>query len=150
MFLPILTQRFKKRSYSIDSKTTLGGVLDNMAKNKSLTQWAFWIGAIISVLLGIGAAAQASYATNKWIPVILVVLGLIVGFANITAKETVSFLVAAVALVAFGASGLNTLDTVIPKLGTLLGSAVQAFSWFIGAAAIVVAVKTAWMEASGK
>lgn len=120
-----------------------------MAKN-NLTNWAFLIGALLAVLVGIGQAAQASYATNQWIPVILVVLGLVVGIVNIQAKEMTSFLVAAIALLAFGAGGLSTLDNVIPKLGTLLGSSVQAFSFFIGAAAIVVAVKEAWMLASRK
>ena len=110
----------------------------------NLTHWAFLIGAIISVLIGIGAAAQLTFATNQWIPVVLVVLGLAVGFYNITAKETVGFLVAAIALLAFGGSGLTTLDTLIPKLGTLLASTVQAFSFFVGAAAVIVAFKEAW------
>jgi len=120
-----------------------------MRKGK-LTQWAFLLGAIISVLVGVLAALQSSFAANKWIPVILVVLGLIVGLVNVTSKEVVGFLVAAIALVAFSSSGLSTLDNLIPKLGTLLGSAVQAFAFFVGAAAVVVAVKEACMLASKK
>ncbi|MBN2421032.1 hypothetical protein JXB27_02015 [Candidatus Woesearchaeota archaeon] len=121
-----------------------------MKKSKSLTDWAFLIGAVVSILVGIGAALQAGYASNKWIPVILVVLGLIVGLVNVTAKEVVGFLVAAIALLAFGSGGLSTLDTLIPKLGTLLGSSVQAFSFFVGAAAVVVALKAVWGVESKK
>ena len=115
-----------------------------MAKQKSLSDWAFLIGAIIAVLVGIGQAAQAAYASNQWIPVILVILGLVVGFLNVSAKSTTAFLVAAVALVAVGTGGLTSLDNLIPRLGTLLGSAVQAFTFFVGAAAVVVAVKEAY------
>ena len=119
-------------------------------KKGKLTNWAFLLGAVISLLVGVLAALQSSFAANKWIPVVLVVLGLIVGLINVTQKEVVGFLVAAVALVAFSSSGLSTLDTLIPKLGTLLGSAVQAFAFFVGAAAIVVAVKEAWALAARK
>jgi hypothetical protein len=119
-------------------------------KTNMITSWAFLLGAIVAIIFGIGASMSASWASNQWIPVILVVLGLVVGLINITAQETVPFLVAAIALLAFGSGGLSTLDTLIPKLGTLLGSTVQAFSFFVGAAAIVVAVKETWMLASKK
>ena len=115
-----------------------------MAKNANVSNWAFLIGAIIAVLVGVGQAAQAGYAQNQWIPVILVVLGLVVGFLNVSSKEATAFLVAAVALVAVGTGGLTSLDNLIPRLGTLLGSAVQAFTFFVGAAAVVVAVKEAY------
>lgn len=119
-----------------------------MKKVGNLTNWVFKIGALISIVVGIGAAMAASYASNQWIPVVLVILGLIVGLMNITVKETTNFLVASIALLAFGVAGLSTLDTLIPKLGTLLASSVQAFSFFIGAAAVIVALKEAWMLAS--
>ncbi len=122
-----------------------------MAKQKgNLTNWAFLIGAILAVLVGIGQAAQANFVTSPWIPVLLVLLGLAVGFVNITTKEAISFLVAAIALIALGGAGLNAIDSVIPKLGTLLAQSVQAFAFFVGAAAVVVAVKTAWNLASSK
>ncbi len=117
-------------------------------KKKSLTHWIFLLGALVAALVGIAVAASWVWASNKWIPVILVLLGLIVGLANISVKETVPFLVAVIALFVFGSSILGSLDTLIPKLGTLLGSAVQAFSFFVGAAALVVAFKEAWNLAS--
>ncbi len=121
-----------------------------MKQTGTVSNWAFLIGAIVAVLVGIGQAAQAAYVANPWISVLLVVLGLVVGFLNIAAKETTSFLVAAIALVALGTAGLTTLDQIIPRLGTLLASTVQAFTFLVGAAAIVVAVKEVWALASGK
>ena len=121
-----------------------------MKNQNTLTHWAFLVGAILSVIIGIGAAMHATWASNQWFAVVLVILGLAVGFVNVTAKEVVGFLVAAIALLAFGSGQLTTLDTLIPKLGTLLGSSVQAFAFFVGAAAIVVAVKEAWSIASRK
>lgn len=122
-----------------------------MAKQKgNLTNWGFLIGAVLAVIVGIGQVASAKFVTSPAIPIILVALGLIIGFVNITTKEAISFLVAAVALVALGGAGLSSLDSLIPKLGTLLAQSVQAFAFFVGAAAVVVAVKTAWNLASSK
>ena len=121
-----------------------------MKHKGTVNQWAFWIGAIIAILVGILTAAKPGYVTSKWIPVVLVLLGLVVGLVNITTKEMTNFLVAAIVLMAFGAGGLTTLDTLIPKLGTLLGSMIQAFSFFIGAAAVIAAIKEAWLLASKK
>ena len=120
-----------------------------MAKKKkqaSLSTWAFWIGVVVAAIVGISDASGTSLGTfTQYIPVLLVVLGLVVGFANITAKETTPFLLASVALLIFVSTGLLvTLDELIPQLGTLLGTAVQQFALFIGAAALVVAFKEAW------
>jgi len=117
-------------------------------KSGNVVTWAFWVGAVLAIIAGIGVAAGAAFADNIWIPVILVVAGLIVGFANISAKETVPFLVAAIALAVLGGNSLTSLNDVVPQLGTLLTAAVSAFALFIAAAAIVVAVREAWNMAS--
>jgi hypothetical protein len=119
-----------------------------MKKGNNLVGWAFWIGAILSVLFGIGSAARAGYTSNPWIPTILVVLGIVVGLANVSAKEMTSFLVAALGLFVFASVFSQVTVPVLSWIATLLGSAVQAFALFIGGAAIVVAVKEAWGMAS--
>ncbi len=78
-------------------------------KKGQLTHWAFLLGAIISVLVGVLAALQSSFAANKWIPVVLVILGLIVGFVNVTSKEVVGFLVAAIVIMVASVSVLAVL-----------------------------------------
>lgn len=90
--------------------------------------WAFILGIIIAVLAG--------FAEVAYLPTILFVLGLIVGFLNITERESTSFLVATIALMVIGVAGL--------QLGTLTDLLVQIlnnFLSFISAAALIVALK---------
>jgi hypothetical protein len=98
--------------------------------------FAFIIGFIIAIVAGFVSAQ------NEAIVIVLIVLGLIVGFLNITAKETVLFLVATVALlvtmhVFTSLVHLNSffkyLDQILGYIGTLMAPA-----------AIVVAIKALW------
>jgi len=58
--------------------------------------WAFIVGLIIAVVAGI------IMPQNGIIIIVLIVLGIIIGFLNITAKEIMLFLVATIALVVVG------------------------------------------------
>ena len=99
-------------------------------------EWAFIIGAFLAILLGFVPAQYMGIAT-----LVLVVLGLIVGLLNVTAKETTSFLVASIALIATGGAAASL--KVIPPamLGDFLASAVMNLGAFVAPAAIVVALK---------
>ena len=57
-----------------------------------LGKWAFIVGFVICVVAGVLVAAP-------WMYWVLAVLGLVVGFMNITGEETRTFLLAAIALV---------------------------------------------------
>lgn len=102
-------------------------------------QWSFVVGILLAILLGFVPGNLMGVAT-----LVLVILGLLVGFLNITEKETTPFLVASVALLATG----NAADslTVIPPdaLGDFLASAVRNIAAFVAPAAILVAVKAIW------
>lgn len=87
---------------------------------------AFYIGVLVSVVL---AWTDIPYAT--WI---LVALGVIVGLLNITAKETQTFLLAALVMITAGVS-IGT------GLGEPLKSILHAFAAFVAAAGLVVALK---------
>ena len=50
-------------------------------------KWAFLIGVVLAVITGIGTGLAQDWGVNPWLMLLLVVLGLIVGFVNITAKE---------------------------------------------------------------
>ena len=54
-------------------------------------RWAFIIGLVISILLG--------FVSFSYSMLILVILGLIVGFMNVTEKEAQKYLVAVIALI---------------------------------------------------
>ena len=94
--------------------------------------WAFIVGVLIAVIAGLVPAWQTD--TVVWI---LVILGLIVGLLNITAKETVEFLVAAVALIIVGTAGLATL----PALGGIILAILANIVAFVAPAALIVALK---------
>ena len=95
----------------------------------SIGHWAFILGLIISVIAGFGGQIPA-------LMTVLIVLGLIVGFLNVTEKESSAFLVGVIALLLIGLSGLATVSYIswtVPILTNVIA--------FIGAAGLVVAVK---------
>jgi len=90
--------------------------------------WALIIGIILAVLAGFTAIPA--------LPVILFVLGLIVGFLNIKEKESTPFLVAVIALLLIGVAGLQ-----LGKLTPVVVSILNNFIAFVAAAGLVVALK---------
>jgi hypothetical protein len=97
--------------------------------------WAFIIGLIVAVIAGL------ILPQNAIIIVVLIILGLIVGFLNITAKEILLFLVATIALIVVGNvfAPLKTLD-----IGALLGNMLSYVATLMAPAAIVAAIKALW------
>jgi len=96
-------------------------------------KWTFTIGILLAVLAG--------FIDWAAIPVILIVLGLIVGFLNIDEKEAERFLVAAIALLIIGTASISSLFT----SGRFAGQTqliLNNFISFVSASALVVALKT--------
>lgn len=90
--------------------------------------WAFILGIIIAILAG--------FSEIYYLPTILFVLGLIVGFLNITEKESTPFLVAVIALLLTGTAGFQ-LGFITPLFSRILSN----FLAFISATALLVALK---------
>ena len=101
--------------------------------DQAMGRWAFLIGAIIAVLAGLVWQAPAVPA---WVIWVLALLGLVVGLLNITAKETSTFLLAAIALTLVGTAGQ------LPALGAVIGQILSNILAFVWPAALVVALKT--------
>jgi hypothetical protein len=96
-------------------------------------RWAFTIGIFLSILAG--------FVDWGGIPIILIVLGLVVGFLNIDDKEAVRFLVASIALLSIGTASISSLFTT----GRFAGATqlvLSDFISFVAAAALIVALKT--------
>jgi len=55
---------------------------------EAIGKWAFIAGLVIAVL--------AAFVDFSWVPWVLAILGLIVGFMNVSDDETQSFLIAAI------------------------------------------------------
>ena len=101
-------------------------------------EWAFLVGVLLALVFGIfGAGSMAGVLT-----LVLVVLGLIVGFLNVTEKETTAFLVAAAVLLLAGSANLTVIDGVVPMVGTWLQNMISNMAVFVAPAAIVVALKS--------
>ena len=114
-----------------------------MVMNNSLGSWAFILGVLIAILGG--AFGQWAQGYAAYISLLLVVLGLIVGFLNISAKEVNDFLLASIALVSVVAlANLAAINTALPVIGTVLQYIVQNIAAFVAPAALVVALKAVW------
>jgi len=100
--------------------------------------WAFLIGVILAIIAGF--VPQLQTPTVTWV---LVILGLIVGLLNITAKETQEFLIAAVALVIAADAAADIIALGLTS-AVILGNVVT----FVFPAALIVALKTIWSLAS--
>ncbi len=105
--------------------------------------YAFLAGAILAVLAGLLGSMLAAWA--PWIVLLLVLLGLVVGFLNVSDKETGQFLLAAIALLAVGSvSSLVVIDVAIAPLGSILQSIVRHLAVFVAPAALIVALKAVY------
>jgi len=98
-------------------------------KRETIGKWAFIAGLVIAVLAGLLFQPQGAI----WV---LAILGVIVGFLNITEEETRGFLLASIALT-LSATALNTL----PVLGTALSLILPFIVAFVAGGMIVVALK---------
>jgi len=110
--------------------------------DQRIGSWAFILGVIIAVVAGLAAKALTDF--SGYITLVLVILGLIVGFLNIADKEITSFLVAAIAIGVMGTAQLGA----IPYVGEYLASMVINISAFVAPAALVVALKAIYNLAS--
>ncbi len=100
-----------------------------------LGKWAFIGGIVLAVV-----AAFVSQTT--WIYWVLAVLGLVVGFLNVTADETKGFLLSAVALI-LSASAVQGIPLVGEMVTAIMGNLVA----FMSAAVLIVALKSLFESA---
>lgn len=111
---------------------------------KQIGNYSFIVGVIIAIVLGL-AAPKLGTATT-WLWSLLVVLGLVVGFLNVSGKETKEFLwVAAIlVVVAFAGSAQVNSWKDVQFIGTYLKGIFDSMLAFVVPAAVVVALKDVW------
>ena len=97
--------------------------------------YSFIAGIIIAIIVAL--IPQFRGPTAIWI---LVTLGVVVGLLNVTGKETVAFLVAAIALIIGSSASALSLGALWEGLPSILGNIIL----FVSPAAIVVALKTVY------
>jgi len=107
--------------------------------SQKLGSWAFLLGVIIAILAGAASAAAVGYPGVEYVPLVLVILGLVVGFLNIADKEVQKFLIAGIALIAVGIPGTGLME--IPYLGLYLSRILVLISVFAAPAVLIVSLK---------
>jgi hypothetical protein len=98
--------------------------------------WAFAAGYVLAIIAGI------LWPDSGELILTLVLLGLVVGILNITQDEMLPYLVAAIALVLIGSTGVFTpLNLVADGLGEDVNLIVRMMSIFTAPAALVTAIR---------
>jgi len=103
--------------------------------SEAIGKWAFIIGLVIAVL----ASFITSYATI--VLLVLFILGLVIGFMNISDKDHIKFLVAAIALITLGVGSISAL-ALLGIVSTYINAILGNFVAFVSAAALVVSIKS--------
>ena len=104
-----------------------------MAKTRGVDvvgKWAFLIGVILAVVLGLFDPVMGNWA------IVLVIIGLIVGLLNVTDKEVAPFLMSGAVLIIASALG-GSLMSEMPYVGAILDALLAVFV----PATVIVAIK---------
>jgi len=102
--------------------------VEKMDKDQ-IGSWAFLLGILIAIV--------TAFVTLTWVPVVLVLLGLLVGFLNLGDKQIQSFLIASIAFLVAGTANLSA----IPSIGTYLEAMLTNIGHLVAPAVVVVALK---------
>lgn len=116
---------------------------------KQIGNYSFIIGVIIAVVLGLAAPSLGTATT--WLWSLLIVLGLVVGFLNVSGKETKEFLLVTVSLVIVAFAGSAQIEkwVNVELIGTWLKAIFDSILAFVIPASVVVALKDVWELAKG-
>ncbi len=117
------------------------------SKENSIGAWAFLIGVILALLIGISTTLipiPALTAYSAQIYGILLLLGLFVGFMNVTGKDSQTFMIAGAILVIVSKFGMESVtgSFVGIGVGATVSSVFAALLVLFVPATIIVALKT--------
>ena len=108
---------------------------------EKIGRWAFIAGLVLAIVAGLFFVAEA---TAPWVIWVLAILGLVVGFLNVSTTDPQGFLLPAVALT-LSASAVRSL----PGFGFVLTNILANAVVFVGAATLVVAIRALLETAKG-
>ena len=109
--------------------------------------WAFLIGVVLAVLIGLSTTLlpiPALTTYSKQIYAALVFLGIIVGFMNVTGRDSQTFLIAGAVLVIVSRFGMDSVSGSVIGIGLsdAVTSVFGALLVLFAPATIIVALKT--------
>jgi len=102
---------------------------------------AFSVGIVLAIIYGVISRDNAN------VILALVILGIVVGFLNITRREMALLLLTAVALIVVGKASFSPLNDLVDELGSSLNGIVSYLAVFMAPAAVVTAVRAIWAVA---
>jgi len=123
---------------------------------EKIARWTFVAVVIIAIVMGIVVGSMADVTTahiydsrvidaNAYVTLILLILGIVVGFISVTSKEVTPFLVAAIALVVVGTSTVWSPLSMKSQLNLLYYWATYIVSFiaaFAAPAAVIIAIRS--------
>lgn len=121
-----------------------------MSDFEKLGKYVFMLCIMIAVVAG-AASVFVSFST-AWVALVLVVLGLFVGFTAVTEKEaTTPFLLAAIALTVASSGGwFLIINDAVANLGTFINGTLYNIAYFVAPATIILATKMIYGLANKK
>jgi len=127
---------------------------------KKVGSWLFLMGILIAVIIGLAAqslwpaTAENVIAYPTYVPILLAILGFVVGvlsfFAvgSITQEKVPTFLIAALMLLGIGASG--TLFSNLDVVGIYFQNIATTLAIFVAPAAGILAIRAIWDAGKSK
>ena len=109
----------------------------NMAKKRNLLgSWAFLIGVILALAIGIFSGLQIADLNSQLMTSIMIILGIVIGLFNIAGKEVMPFLMSGIILIIASVFGL-TMMAQVPVASATLAALLLIFI----PATIIVAIR---------
>ena len=117
------------------------------AKENVLGAWAFVAGVVLAIIIGVSTSLVSIPLLTEYsaeVYGVLVVLGLVVGFVNVTGRESQNFLVTGTILVIVSKFGMESVTGSLIGIGVgdVVTSTFAALLALFVPATIVVALKT--------
>ena len=118
------------------------------SRENSLGAWAFLAGVILAVVIGLSTSKfmAITFLNNHISAVyaILLIIGLVIGFVNVTGKDSQTFMIAGAVLVVVSKFGMDNITGSIIGIGVgeTISSVFRSLSALFVPATIVVALKT--------
>ncbi|HRZ85562.1 MAG TPA: hypothetical protein P5277_02165 [Candidatus Paceibacterota bacterium] len=116
---------------------------------EKIGSWAFLIGVVIALVLGI-YYGYINKEINSLGILVLVIIGILVGFLNISGKEVTPFLLSGAVLIIASNLGQALLSTTSGMTGNILSAILIALLAIFVPSTIVVAIKNVFALAKDK
>jgi lysylphosphatidylglycerol synthetase-like protein (DUF2156 family) len=123
---------------------------------EKIARWAFVAVIVIAILMGLVVGSMADVASahtldtnvvdaTAYVVLVMLILGIIVGFSSVVSKEVTAFLIAAIALVVVGTSTVWSAFMLKSQLNLLYYWATDIVAFiaaFAAPAAVIIAVRS--------